>query len=127
MTGARPSADLRVLDLGDVTLLPGLIDSHVHLAFDPDISNCSSTAWRRSWDREPKQAATKYGRQGRPRRPDPGSALPTWPYFPFALPSGMTGVKSWLAICSGRGSGAAYGEPRVFSMLLKTMKMFARG
>ncbi|WP_432142970.1 amidohydrolase family protein [Streptomyces sp. bgisy084] len=36
MTGAAPSADLRVLDLGDATLLPGLIDSHVHLAFDPD-------------------------------------------------------------------------------------------
>ncbi|MFH8403548.1 amidohydrolase family protein [Streptomyces sp. NPDC018019] len=36
MTGAPPSADLRVLDLGDATLLPGLIDSHVHLAFDPD-------------------------------------------------------------------------------------------
>ncbi|MFE3887758.1 amidohydrolase family protein [Streptomyces lydicus] len=36
MTGARPSADLPVVDLGEATLLPGLIDSHVHLAFDPD-------------------------------------------------------------------------------------------
>ncbi len=36
MTGTPPSADLPVLDLGDATLLPGLIDSHVHLAFDPD-------------------------------------------------------------------------------------------
>lgn len=35
-TAARPSDDLRVLDLGDATLLPGLTDSHVHLAFDPE-------------------------------------------------------------------------------------------
>jgi imidazolonepropionase-like amidohydrolase len=40
---ACPSADLRVLDLGDVTLLPGLIDAHVHLAFDPESASNHET------------------------------------------------------------------------------------
>jgi imidazolonepropionase-like amidohydrolase len=35
-TSARPPADFDVRDLGDVTVLPGLIDAHVHLAFDAD-------------------------------------------------------------------------------------------
>jgi imidazolonepropionase-like amidohydrolase len=30
----EPPADAEVVDLGDVTLLPGLIDSHIHLCFD---------------------------------------------------------------------------------------------
>lgn len=33
-TGAAPPPGAEVLDLGDVTLLPGLVDSHVHLCFD---------------------------------------------------------------------------------------------
>jgi imidazolonepropionase-like amidohydrolase len=35
VAGAPPPTGLPVLDLGDVTVLPGLIDAHVHLAFDP--------------------------------------------------------------------------------------------
>jgi imidazolonepropionase-like amidohydrolase len=38
-TRTCPSADLETTDLGDVTLLPGLIDSHVHLAFDPQVKS----------------------------------------------------------------------------------------
>lgn len=34
-SGGRPAESLPVTDLGGATLLPGLIDSHVHLAFDP--------------------------------------------------------------------------------------------
>ena len=33
-SGVEPLADAEIVDLGDVTLLPGLIDTHVHLGFD---------------------------------------------------------------------------------------------
>jgi imidazolonepropionase-like amidohydrolase len=35
LTGAHPSHEVPVVNLGDATLMPGLIDAHVHLAFDP--------------------------------------------------------------------------------------------
>ena len=35
-TAGSPSEELDVLNLGDVTLIPGLIDAHVHLAFEPE-------------------------------------------------------------------------------------------
>jgi imidazolonepropionase-like amidohydrolase len=34
--GQTPDSGARVIDLGDVTLLPGLIDTHVHLTYDLD-------------------------------------------------------------------------------------------
>ena len=35
-SGARPPDHAELVDLGAATLLPGLIDAHVHLAFRPD-------------------------------------------------------------------------------------------
>ncbi|GAB3876770.1 amidohydrolase family protein [Kibdelosporangium lantanae] len=35
VTRVGDPGDVQVTDLGDVTLLPGLVDSHTHLAFDP--------------------------------------------------------------------------------------------
>jgi imidazolonepropionase-like amidohydrolase len=39
--GGSPPAGAQVIDLGDVTLLPGLIDAHTHLSFE------SGTSWYR--------------------------------------------------------------------------------
>jgi imidazolonepropionase-like amidohydrolase len=36
-TGAKPPAEARIVDLGDVTLLPGLVDRHQHLVFDRSV------------------------------------------------------------------------------------------
>ena len=46
----EPPPGAEVVDLGGATLLPGLIDAHVHLAFDagPDVTpDASDDAWRR--------------------------------------------------------------------------------
>jgi imidazolonepropionase-like amidohydrolase len=34
-TGAAPPADAACVDLGDVTLMPGFVDAHTHLVWDP--------------------------------------------------------------------------------------------
>jgi len=44
-TGPAP-AEVEVLDLGEATLLPGLIDTHVHLAFDAGLDPVSALAAR---------------------------------------------------------------------------------
>jgi imidazolonepropionase-like amidohydrolase len=33
-TGAQPPPGYQLIDLGEATLLPGLIDTHMHLVFD---------------------------------------------------------------------------------------------
>jgi imidazolonepropionase-like amidohydrolase len=44
-TGPAP-ADAELIDLGEATLLPGLIDTHVHLAFDASLDAVSALAAR---------------------------------------------------------------------------------
>jgi imidazolonepropionase-like amidohydrolase len=45
-TGAEPPADCEVHDLGNATLLPGLVDTHVHLAFDASTEPVANLAAR---------------------------------------------------------------------------------
>ena len=40
--GSMPVTDARRIDLGDLTILPGLIDMHVHLTSDPTLSGMQS-------------------------------------------------------------------------------------
>src|SRR2546430_4787079 len=61
--GAVP-AGAKTIDLGDATLLPGLMDAHTHLTFE------SGTSWYRDsldlilrWPTEQAQYATEYARR----------------------------------------------------------------
>jgi imidazolonepropionase-like amidohydrolase len=62
--GGSPPAGAQVIDLGDVTLLPGLIDAHTHLSFE------SGPSWYRDtmelllrWAPEQAQYAAEYARR----------------------------------------------------------------
>src|SRR3977135_1748200 len=64
--GGAPPAGAQVIDLGDVTLLPGLIDAHTHLTFE------SGPSWYRDtmdsllrWPAEQAQYAAEYARRTR--------------------------------------------------------------
>ncbi|HYR17995.1 MAG TPA: amidohydrolase family protein, partial [Myxococcales bacterium] len=62
--GGAPPAGAQVIDLGDVTLLPGLIDAHTHLSFE------AGPSWYRDtmdillrWPAEQAQYAAEYARR----------------------------------------------------------------
>jgi imidazolonepropionase-like amidohydrolase len=44
--GVQPPEGADVVDLGDATLMPGLIDTHVHLAFDSSVDPVGTLAAR---------------------------------------------------------------------------------
>jgi imidazolonepropionase-like amidohydrolase len=60
-----------MIDLPGATLLPGLIDTHVHLAFDASTDPVGNLARRR--DGEVTQAMARAGRAARRRHHHPGS------------------------------------------------------
>ncbi|MFI5778860.1 amidohydrolase family protein [Nocardia sp. NPDC051570] len=43
-SGAHPASSVPLVDLGSSTLMPGMIDTHTHLAFDPHQKNKTSLA-----------------------------------------------------------------------------------
>ncbi len=63
-TGATPPARAAVTDLrSDVCLLPGLIDAHVHLAFDASadaVTLSTPSTTRRCWRRWARPRAGRY-------------------------------------------------------------------
>ena len=59
-SGTRPPDSTAIIDLAGATLLPGLIDTHVHLAFDASADPVGSLARRR--DGEVTEAMSRAGR-----------------------------------------------------------------
>ena len=74
-TGTEPPPGADVVDLGTATLLPGLIDTHVHLAFDASRDPVGRLAARSDEEVLAAMADARPGRPARDRRGGPADHL----------------------------------------------------